>query len=107
MKISRGFFKQGTPDCQGIHQKAALLDTIRSCRMTSMFQDIIQECRRVIEGKQPRKRRSDLDERPEISTVPSSLPKRGVEGTKPYSAGSPARTTYTGGAGSHGQSSHT
>jgi hypothetical protein len=65
------------------------------------------ECRAVIEGKRKRKPPADLDERPEISTVPTGLPRRGVEGTKPYSAGSPARTTYTTGAGSHGQSSHT
>lgn len=76
-------------------------------RMTCMFRDIIQECRALIEGKRKRKPRADLDERPEISTVPGGLPKRGVEGALPYHAGSPARTTYTGGAGSHGQSSHT
>jgi hypothetical protein len=82
--------------------------------MASMFRDIIQECRAVIEGYptlrkriRRRKAKTDLDERPEISTVPGGLPKRGVEGAIPYHAGSPARTTYTGGAGSHGQSSHT
>ena len=72
-----------------------------------MFRDIILECRALIEGKSKRKPRQDLDERPEISVAPTGLPRRGVEGTKPYSAGSPARTNYTGGAGSHGQSSHT
>lgn len=72
-----------------------------------MFRDIVMECRAVIEGKRKRKRRPDLGERPEIGTNPPGLPKRGVEGTGMYTAGTPGRTTIGTGAGSHGQSSHT
>lgn len=77
-----------------------------------MFRDIIEECRAVIEGKRRRKSRKDLDrarkdldERPEVSVSGQGLPKRGIEGLKPY--GAPGRTTQGGGTGSHGQSSHT
>lgn len=72
-----------------------------------MFRDIILECRALIEGKRKRKPKKDLDERPEIGVGVTGLPKRGAEGAIPYHAGTPARTTITGGAGSHGQSSHT
>lgn len=86
-----------------------------------MFRDIIMECRAVIEGKgnckcgckgkncgcKDGKCAKDLDERPEVGASSSGLPKRGTEGTGMYTAGTPGRTTMTGGAGSHGQSSHT
>lgn len=67
-----------------------------------MFQAIITECRDLIEGRLPRKRRKikDLDERPEISVADNSMPKRGAEGTRPY--GSTIGSTNA--AGSSGNS---
>jgi len=44
-------------------------------------------------------------DRPEVSTVNTGLPRRGYDGTAPYSHPAASRSTL--GGGGHGQSSHT
>lgn len=74
-----------------------------------MFTHLIAECRLALEGRGRKRRKvalsKDLDERPEVSTVPSGLAKRGYEGIKPY--GDPRAARSTVGGGRFGQSSHT
>ena len=80
-----------------------------------MFQQLISEARIALKRDNARlhrarpsnntKLKSLEADRPEISTVITGLPKRGYDGTAPYSNPTAARSTI--GGGGHGQSSHT